>query len=286
MRWLDNLQMRLRMLVHRGRESARLDAELQDHLDRQIAENRAAGMSPEEARQAALRSFGNPALLREQTRDSWRWNALESFGRDLRIGTRTLLRSPGFASMAILVMALGIGANVALFTLVRSVLLRPLPFERPNRLVGIFEAQIRRQLSGQRCCRRLLRRVEGQFPQLLRPRHPRRSRVQPRRRRQSAAGSHSRRARLRQPLPAARSAACIRPLLHRGGRPSRSQRHRRPHAGGSGSAATAAIRRSWATASSSTRSRIRSSAFFPPGSPGPIRKSSSGRPFITKGRRR
>jgi predicted permease len=141
MRWFDTLLMRLRMLFHRRRESARLDAELQDHLDRQIAENRAAGMNPAEARQAALRAFGNPALLREQARDSWSWNTLDSLARELRIGTRTLLRTPGFALMAILVMALGIGANVALFTLVRSVLLRPLPFDQPNRLVGIFEAQ-------------------------------------------------------------------------------------------------------------------------------------------------
>jgi predicted permease len=141
MRWLDTLRMRLQMLFHRGRESARLDAELQDHLDRQIAENRAAGMSPAEARQAALRSFGNPALLREQARESWSWNTLDTLVRDLRIGTRTLLRTPGFALMAILVMALGIGANIALFTLVRSVLLRPLPFDQPGRLVGIFEAE-------------------------------------------------------------------------------------------------------------------------------------------------
>ena len=140
MRWLDTLRMRVQMLFHRRRESARLDAELQDHLDRQIAENRAAGMSPEEARQSALRSFGNPALLREQARESWSWNAVEGFARDVRIGIRTLARTPGFALMAILVMALGIGANVALFTLVRSVLLRPLPFAQPDRLVGIFEA--------------------------------------------------------------------------------------------------------------------------------------------------
>ncbi len=129
------------MLLGRGREGRRLDAELEFHLEQQIAENRAAGMSAEEARQAALRSFGNPVALREQTRESWSWNGLESLGRDVRIGARTLLRSPGFALTAIVVMALGIGANVALFTLVRSVLLRPLPFADPGRLVGVFEAQ-------------------------------------------------------------------------------------------------------------------------------------------------
>lgn len=129
------------MLLHRNQESDRLNAELEFHLELQMAENRAAGMTAEEARQAALRSFGNPVALREQARESWSWNGLEGLWRDVRIGARTLLRSPGFAITAILVMALGIGANVALFTLVRSVLLRPLPFAEQNRLVRIFEAQ-------------------------------------------------------------------------------------------------------------------------------------------------
>ena len=128
MRWMEKIRMRLQMLLHRGREASRLHAEMEFHLEQQIAENRAAGMSAEEARQAALRRFGNPTLLGEQARESWSWNGLEALGRDLRIGARTLLRTPGFALTAVLVMALGIGANVALFTLVRSVLLRPLPF--------------------------------------------------------------------------------------------------------------------------------------------------------------
>ncbi len=141
MRLFEKIRMRLQMLLHRGREAGRLDAELEFHLEQQIAENRAAGMSPEEARQAALRVFGNPVVLREQARESWSWNWVEALLRDIRVGARTLLRSPGFALTAILVMALGIGANVALFTLVRSVLLRPLPFADPDQLVGVFEAQ-------------------------------------------------------------------------------------------------------------------------------------------------
>src|SRR5580698_4182085 len=141
MRWMEKVRMRLQMFLHRGRESGRLESELEFHLEQQIAENRAAGMSAEEARQTAMRSFGNPTVLREQARETWSWNGLEALGRDAHIGARTLLRSPGFALTAILVMALGIGANVALFTLVRSVLLRPLPFAEAGRLVGIFEAQ-------------------------------------------------------------------------------------------------------------------------------------------------
>jgi predicted permease len=140
MRWLNRFKMRMRMLFQRSHESARLDSELRFHLDRQIAENVAAGMSAEEARAAAMRAFGNPALLRDQTRATWRWASLESLGRDLRYGARTLRRAPGFAFIAVLVMALGIGANVALFTVVRGVLLKPLPFENPDRLLMLYES--------------------------------------------------------------------------------------------------------------------------------------------------
>ncbi|MGA2047707.1 MAG: ABC transporter permease [Terracidiphilus sp.] len=139
MRWLAQLRMRMAMLFRRGKAAARLDDELRDHLERQIAENIAAGMSAEEARYAALRTFGNPALLREQARMSWSWTSFESVLRDVRYGIRTLARTPGFAAIAILVMALGIGANVALVTIVRSVLLKPLPFKDPDRLMRLYE---------------------------------------------------------------------------------------------------------------------------------------------------
>jgi putative ABC transport system permease protein len=139
MHWFAQLQLRIEMLFKRGKASARLDEELLFHLEQQIAENIAAGMSAEEARHAALRSFGNPALLREQARATWSWTWLELLVRDVRYGVRTLLRTPGFAAIAILVMALGIGANVALFTIVRSVLLKPLPFEDPDRVVRLYE---------------------------------------------------------------------------------------------------------------------------------------------------
>jgi hypothetical protein len=92
-----------------------------------------------EARYAALRAFGNPTLIREQTHAIWSWNRLENLLRDLRISVRTLFRSPGFSIIAVLVMALCIGAATSLFTVVRSVLLRPLPFRDPDRLVMIYE---------------------------------------------------------------------------------------------------------------------------------------------------
>jgi len=131
--------MKLLMLFRRGHASALLDDEIRDHLERQIVENRAAGMSADEARYAALRTFGNPALLRDQARATWSWSVLESVMRDMRVAARTLVRTPGFTVIAILVMALGIGANIALFTVVRSVLLKPLPFRDPDRLVALRE---------------------------------------------------------------------------------------------------------------------------------------------------
>jgi predicted permease len=139
MRWFSKLQMRIEMLFKRGNAGARLDEELQDHLSRQIDENIAAGMSAEEARFAASRTFGNPALLREQTRATWSWNWLEVLLRDVRYGVRTLSRSPGFSLIAIVVMALCIGAATSLFTIVRSVLLRPLPFRDADRLTMVYE---------------------------------------------------------------------------------------------------------------------------------------------------
>ena len=139
MRLLEKLRIRLQMLFQRGRAAERLDDELQFHLDRQVAEKIATGMSAEEARHAALREFGNPVALRDQARETWSWSGAESVLRDARIGVRTLLRSPGFAVTAIGIMALGIGANVALFTVVRSVLLKSLPFHDPERLITVYE---------------------------------------------------------------------------------------------------------------------------------------------------
>jgi predicted permease len=141
MRWVEKIRMRFQMLIHRGREAERLQAEMEFHMEKQTTENVATRMSQDEARYAALRSFGNPGVLRDQTREIWSWNWLETLIRDVRIAVRTLVRTPGFALTAMLVMALGIGANVALFTLVRSVLLRPLPFRDPGQLVQVFEAR-------------------------------------------------------------------------------------------------------------------------------------------------
>lgn len=139
MRWMDQFRMAVLMLFRRQQQSTGLNDELAFHLDHQVKENMARGMGPEEARYAALRTFGNPTQLREEARSSWSWNWLEKFLRDLHYGARTLKRSPGFSLTAILVMALGIGATTSLFTIVRSVLLKPLPFRDPDNLVMVYE---------------------------------------------------------------------------------------------------------------------------------------------------
>src|SRR5207302_10774198 len=103
------------------------------------ADRVAAGMRRDEARDSARRAIGNPTLLREQTRETWSWNGVEMVLQNMRIGVRTLARTPGFACISILVIAIGIGANVALFTVVRSVLLKPVPFREPERLIRLYE---------------------------------------------------------------------------------------------------------------------------------------------------
>lgn len=139
MAFIQKLKMRMTLLFRRGRADDRLIAELENHIEAQTAENIAAGVGPREARAAALRAFGNRGLIREQARATWSWNWIERFGRDIRIGLRTLGRAPGFTLIAILVMALGIGANVAIFAVVRAVLLNPLPFRDPGRLIAVYE---------------------------------------------------------------------------------------------------------------------------------------------------
>src|SRR5580704_4224057 len=105
-----------------------IERELQSDLAMEEEEQRERGVSKDEARYAALRAFGNPTLIGEQTRAVWSWQVLDNFLRDWRISVRTLFRSPGFSVLAVLVMALCIGATTSLFTVVRSVLLKPLPF--------------------------------------------------------------------------------------------------------------------------------------------------------------
>ena len=139
MRWMDRFRMAMISLFWRRRATERLDAEMRFHLEQEIAERVKAGAAADEARSAAMREFGNPAVLRDEARRSWSWGWLETIARDVRFGTRSLMRSKGFSITTIGVMALCIGATTCLFTIVRSVLLKPLPFRDPERLVAVYE---------------------------------------------------------------------------------------------------------------------------------------------------
>src|SRR6185312_13896219 len=122
-----------------GKRDADVERELQSDLELEEEEQREHGSAPEEAHYAALRAFGNPSVISEQIREVWSWDRLESFLHDLRIGIRTLARQPGFSAVAMLVIAVGIGATISLFTVVWSVLLKPLPFDHPEQLVRLYE---------------------------------------------------------------------------------------------------------------------------------------------------
>src|ERR1700722_8988923 len=121
----------------RNRRYDDISVSIQEHIDERTDELMEEGMSREEAERTARRDFGNVTLLRERSREVWQWQRLESMLVDLKHVCRRLGRSPGFAITVGLTLAIGIGANTAVFSVLNSVLIRPLPYPEPQQLVSL-----------------------------------------------------------------------------------------------------------------------------------------------------
>jgi hypothetical protein len=125
----------------RKRMLEELDQDIRGHIEMETQENIERGLSPEEARYAALRKFGNVTRVTEETRAVWSSLWIEQLLQDVSYGVRALWKNPGFSIVIVLTLALGIGANTAIFSVVRGVVLAPLPYPQPDRLVVVWESR-------------------------------------------------------------------------------------------------------------------------------------------------
>ena len=140
------LRSRLRALWRWRRQETELDDELAFHLSEEADERIADGLAPEEARRAARKDFGNVAGIREETRDVWGWGSAERLAQDIRYGVRTMRRQPSVAAVAIVTLALGIGATTAILNVVNALVVRPLPLPDADWLVVLFATSPKRAL--------------------------------------------------------------------------------------------------------------------------------------------
>jgi MacB-like periplasmic core domain len=139
--WIYMVPSRLRSLFRARQVEQELDEEFRDHVERLTAEHIAKGLTPDDARYAALRAMGGVDQRKEDCRDTRRVHFIEDVMKDMRYGLRTLRRTPGFTAAAVVSLALGIGANTAIFSVVDAVLLKPLAYRNPERLVVVGEGR-------------------------------------------------------------------------------------------------------------------------------------------------